>query len=324
MTVLVVGGNGQLGAACCRELRSRGEAVRATVRDRSRGADLEGVELVELDLVHHTPADAAAALTGVDAVVLSANAVAPRAGDDVGAFAEGLSRFVDAAASHGVRRAVLPSVPMPPGPPTAAVVRAKQALELQLTRSPLQGRLLRLPPFMEAWFALVGSSLPLRGEAHATIDRPSPFLQRFRAATGTLVEDRGVMLVPGSPRHRHAFLSVADAARAVAEAAVRERVTAAPIEVAGPEVLSWQDVAALFADVLGRRVRVLSTPGLVYRGMAVALRPVAAVPALTMELNAYIAGVESPWTDVGGGLVDPATMHTAEAFLRAKAALPAA
>jgi hypothetical protein len=43
-----------------------------------------------------------------------------------------------------------------------------------------------------------------------------------------------------------------------------------------------------------------------------------------MELNAYIAGVESPWTDVGGGLVDPATMHTAEAFMRAKAALPAA
>ena len=39
--------------------------------------------------------------------------------------------------------------------------------------------------------------LPLRGEPNATIGRPSPFLRQFRRATGSLVEQRGLMLVPG-------------------------------------------------------------------------------------------------------------------------------
>ena len=325
MTVLVVGGNGQLGAACCHELRARGVDVRATVRDRTSATDLEedGVELAELDLVDHSPSATQAALDGVEAVVLNANPVAPRKGDDVGAFADGLRRFVDEAAHHGVRRAVLPSIPMPERGSPAGVVRAKQDLEQQITESGMEGRLIRLPPFMEAWFALVGSSLPLRGEAHATIARPSPFLRSFRRATSTLVEDRGLMLVPGDPRHRHAFISTVDAARACAEAAVRTDLPATPIEVAGPEVLSWQDVAAVFSEVLGRRVQVLSTPGAVYRAVAAGLRPLAAVPSQTMALNAYMASVESAWSTVGGGLVDPASMRTAESFLRTKASLPA-
>src|SRR3954453_6454637 len=98
MTVLVVGGNGQLGAACCVELRSRGLEARATVRDRARGRELavSGVELVELDLLHRSRDEAEAALHGVEAVVLSANPVAPRPGDDVSAFGDALSAFVDA------------------------------------------------------------------------------------------------------------------------------------------------------------------------------------------------------------------------------------
>jgi hypothetical protein len=39
---------------------------------------------------------------------------------------------------------------------------AKRELESIVTRGDLQGWVLRLPPFMESWFALVGSSLPLR------------------------------------------------------------------------------------------------------------------------------------------------------------------
>ena len=63
-------------------------------------------------------------------------------------------------------------------------MRAKRHLEEQLSRGSAESWILRLPPFMEAWFALVGSSLPLRGEPNATLGRPSPFLRRFRALTG--------------------------------------------------------------------------------------------------------------------------------------------
>jgi hypothetical protein len=41
-----------------------------------------------------------------------------------------------------------------------------------------------------------------------------------------------------------------------------------------------------------------------------------------MALNRYLAVGESAWTNAGGGLVDPASMTTVEAFLRGKASLP--
>jgi uncharacterized protein YbjT (DUF2867 family) len=175
---------------------------------------------------------------------------------------------------------------------------------------------------MEVWLALVGSSVPLRGEQHATIGRPSPFLRRFRDGTGRLVEDRGLMLVPGPATHRHAFLAVTDAARACVEAALRPEAAPGPVDVAGPEVLSWRGVAAVYADVLGRRVRVVTTPAAVFAIAARVLAPLADVPARTMALNRYLAASETPWSNAGGGLVEPATMTRVESFLRAKAALP--
>ena len=150
----------------------------------------------------------------------------------------------------------------------------------------MQAWVLRLPPFVESWSALVGSSLPLRGEAHATIGRPSPFLRRFRSMTGCLVEDRGVMLVPGPARHRHAFISVRDVARACAEAALTDRpAPPRPLQVAGSEVLSWADVAGLYGEVLGRRVCVMTTPAPAYAVAARMLSPVAPGLWRTMALN---------------------------------------
>jgi uncharacterized protein YbjT (DUF2867 family) len=322
MVAMVVGGNGQLGSWCAEELLAHGRDVRVTVRDPARAGRLggRGAEVVLLDVTN--AAQRRAALQDVDVVVLSANAVAARAGDDPDAFDRGLSALVDEAMAAGVDRIVLPSVPVGEQDQQVPTMRAKRGLEAQLSRGPAAGWILRLPPFMEAWFALVGSSLPLRGEPNATLGRPSPFLRRFRALTGTLVEDHGVMLVAGPPTNRHAFLSVRDAARACAAAAVAEGpAPTEPLEVGGPQVLSWREVADLYAEVLARPVRVLTTPAPVYAAAARLLAPIAPVPSRTMALSFFMAGVESPYSVPGGGLLDPATMLTAEAFLRAKAAL---
>ena len=129
------------------------------------------------------------------------------------------------------------------------------------------------------------------------------------------------MLVPGPPTHRHAFISVHDAARACVAAAVSDGPSPdAPLEVGGPEILSWRQVADLFAEVLGRRVRVMTTPAAVYAVAARLLAPVAPVPSRVMALNSYMASTESPYGG-GGGLTDPVTMVTAEVFLRQKAAM---
>lgn len=321
MTVLVVGGNGQLGAACCAALAAGGVPVRATVRDRARGGRLpSAVQLVEVDLVAE-PTRRRAALEAVDTVILSANAAAPRQGDRPDALDTALVSLVDEAPAAGVRRIVLPSLPVTDVDGRVPLVRAKRELERRLEEADVDSWVLRLPPFMEVWLALVGSSLPLRGEPHASIGRPSPFLRRFRGFSGSLVEDRGRMLVPGPPTSRHAFISVADAARACVEATQRADSSPGPLEVAGPEVLSWREVADTFSRVLGRPVKVTPTPGAVYAVASVVLRPFGGAPSRTMALNRYAASHETAWLTAGGGLVDPRSMTTVEELLRAKLAL---
>lgn len=323
MVVMVVGGNGQLGAACCAELRHRHADVRASVRDARRGQRLaeSGVDVVELDLTAGSDARRRA-LEGSECLILSANAVAPRAGDSPQAVDRAMLDLVGDAEAIGVRRLVLPSIPVTRVDDRVPFARSRRGLERRVADSPLESWVLRLPPFMETWLALVGSSLPLRGEPYATIGRPSPFLRRFRAGTSRLVEDRGVMLVPGGARQRHAFIAVGDAARACVEAALRPEGATEAVHVAGPQVLTWTEVAEAFGRVLGRRVRVLATPEAVFAGAARLLAPVAEVPARTMALNRFMAAGETPWTDAGGGLVEPASMTTVEQLLRAKASLP--
>ena len=321
MTVLVVGGNGQLGAACCAELVARGIPVRATVRDPARAARLPSdVDVLQLDL-SAGPERRREALVGVDTLVLTANSAAPRRGDRAETVEEAMAALVDEAAAVGVRRIVLPSLPVTTVDDRVPFVRARRELERRLAGAPVDAWVLRLPPLMEMWLALVGSSLTLRGEPHATVGRPSPFLRRFRSVTGSLVEDRGRMLVPGPASARHAFIAVGDAARACVEAAQRADEAPEPLEVAGPEVLSWRDVADIFERVLGRTVRISTTPAAVYAVASVLLRPVGAAPSRTMALNRYAAVHETAWTTAGGGLVEPASMTRVEELLRAKLAL---
>jgi len=322
--VLVVGANGQLGARCCGKLMSSGHTVRAVVRTSQRGERVAsmGAEVVLGDL--RAPDGLRDHLAGVDAVVITANPVVPRTGDDPAAVEAGLIRLLDGAATSGVRRVVLASLPDPGVPNPPPMVVARRRLEQHVLERVPESVIPRFPPFMEVWIALVGSSIPLRGEKFATLGRPSPFLRLYRKGTATVVEDRGLMLVPGSPDIRNAFIAIDDVAdvcvRAVEDpAALGGRI----VDVAGPEVLTWRDVAATYQQVLGRPVRILSTPAPVYAAAAAALRPFATVASNTMALNHFIATTETNWPNAGGGILDPREMTTLREFLTAKAALPA-
>ena len=322
MRVLVVGANGQLGSRSCSALLAAGHEVRGTVRSFDRGAALAdaGVEVVEADLARQDGWPKA--LESVDAVLLTANAVAPRSGDSPAEVDAGCRRLVDASARAGVRRFVLVSVPETAVDDKVPAMRERRGLEQHVINSGLPFSILRFPPFMECWLALVGSSLPLRGEPNATIGRPSPFLRQFRRGTGTLVDRRGVMLVSGPASHEHAFISVNDVAEACASAVDAPEALDKVVEVGGPEVLTWADVAEVFGRVLGRRIRIVSTPGAVFAALSMVAAPVAKVPSATFALNRYVASSRTPWPPGGAGLVDPAGMLTVEDFLAAKADLP--
>lgn len=321
--ILVVGATGQVGSLVVRRLRADGAPVRALVRDPATAGDLAatGAELVVADLAHPETLDAA--LRGVDAVVATANAIAPiRKGDSAQVLDAGYAELVRRAAEAGVRRFVLASVPETPLDDRVPLAAAKRRTELLLRDSGLSWLSLRMPPFSEVWLALVGSELPLRGEERATLGRAYPTMQRFRRLTGRTVERRGVMVVPGPATARQAFLSVHDAAAGLA-AATRPGTGEGPVDLGGPEVLTWTDVAGIYERVLGRRVRVLSQPAGVFAVLQRLFTPVAPGLAGVMGLNRLIATSESAWdtTDTARRLgLD--TRRTVEQILREKAALP--
>jgi uncharacterized protein YbjT (DUF2867 family) len=321
--ILVVGATGQLGSLIVCELGRQGRPVRAMVRPPDAGRDLAeaGAELVPADLLRPETLDDA--LRGARAVIATANVVAPiHRGDSHGALARGYEELVARARAAGVERFVFASVPDTPLDAVVPMIRAKRRVEELLAASGMSYVAVRMPPFTEIWLALVGSSIPLRGESRTTLTRPYGFLRRFRRVTGRTVEDRGVMVLPGPASTRNAFISVHDAAR-VMVAAVDATELTGPLDVGGPEVLTWTDVARIFGEVLGRPVRIRTTPVGVFTAGQRLLARVAPSASNVMGLNRLLATSETPWdtTEVARRLgVHPLT--TVEQVLREKAALP--
>jgi uncharacterized protein YbjT (DUF2867 family) len=323
IVILVVGATGQVGSLVVRRLRADGAAVRAMVRNPASAADLAatGAELTVGDL--RRPETLDAALEGVTAVVATANATAPvHRGDTAAAVENGYAELVTSAERAGVSRFVLASVPETDLDETVPVARTKRRTEELLAASGLSWLSLRMPPFSEVWLALVGSELPLRGEERTTLGRAYPTLRRFRRVTGRTVERHGLMLVPGPASARQAFLSVHDAAAGLA-AAVRPETGTGPVDLGGPEALSWTDVARIYERVLDRRVQVVSQPAAIYAVLSRVLRPVAPSLAGVMGLNRLLATSQSDrdTTDAARRL-GLGTLRTVEQILREKAALP--
>jgi uncharacterized protein YbjT (DUF2867 family) len=222
-----------------------------------------------------------------------------------------------------VERFVHASIPESRLDEDVPMVRAKRTVERLLAESGISYATVRMPPFTEVWLALVGSELPLRGEPRATVARAYPFLRSLRHLIGRTVDRHGVMVVPGPASTRNAFLSVHDAAR-VMVALVDATDLPGVVDVGGPEVLSWTDVARIFTGVLGRPVRVQATPVAVFTAGQRALARVAPSASAVLGLNRVLGTAETPWntSEVARRLgVHP--LRTVEQVLREKAALPA-
>jgi uncharacterized protein YbjT (DUF2867 family) len=322
--ILVVGATGQLGSLVVRRLREDGRPVRAMVRAPDPGQDLAatGAELVVADLRRTETLDAA--LAGVQAVVATANVVAPtHPGDTSAALDAGYRALVARARDHGVRRFVLASVPATPLDDAVAIPRGKREVERLLAESGMSFLSLRMPPFTELWLAIVGSSLTVRGEHRPTLARSYAFLRAFRRLTGGTIDRHGVMLVPGPASARNAFLSVHDAARLMAAAAQDDAVSGC-VDVGGPEILSWHDVATIYGDVLGRRVRAVGTPAALFAGAQRLLAPVAPSASDILGLERLMAATETAWdTHQVADRLGVTHLRTVRDVLQEKAALPA-
>jgi uncharacterized protein YbjT (DUF2867 family) len=320
---LVVGATGQVGSEVVRQLSERGEHVRAFVRADSRTGPIEGlanVELVVGDLFD--PASVERAVEGCEHVIATANGIAPRRRRDHGRVErQAYPPLIGAARDAGVSRFVFLSSAVP-GHDELPMQRDKRIVEAHLCASGMEYAIVRPGAFMDGWLALVGSSIPLRGEPAATLRRDFWFMRTFRRVTERLVEGRGTMMVNGGPDLRTSFISVRDVARILIACTTHERARNAIIEVGGPEALSWREVADIYGQILDREVRVQTSPAGVLRVVSKLLAPFSPAAASLLALNVALADADmvlpsEPAEELGVGPLD-----RVEIFLKAKAALP--
>lgn len=282
--ILVVGATGQLGNAVVERLVGEGQDVRAFVRETSDDEHLRvlGVELATGDL--RAANSLQAALHGSQSVIATASVVFPRGAYD---FAldegRGYENLIEEAARAGVERLVFVSneartynrIP---------TIRYKREIEQKLRRSAVPYTIVRSAPFMDDYFALIGSDIPLRGARAATLRRSFWFSKHFVNLTGSLIEKFGIAMVPGDPQIRHSFIALDDVAQFLIGACTAPELRNCQISIGGPQALSWSEVAALYERLLGRPVRALHSSPTLNALSSLALRPLSPAAANQMAL----------------------------------------
>lgn len=243
---LVIGGTGQLGGRVARTLVARGIPVRALVRQGSDAARLRsiGVEVVAGDMLDPRSLDRA--MDGVAAVATTAiGYMRRRKGDSLESVDDrGNRNLVDAARRAKLDRFVFTSIL---GADRASYVphfHQKQVIEDYLESSGV--------PFV----ALRPGSLIAVG--------PGGDFWAKDLRSGRITSF-------GAPDARWSYVDMDDVARCAALATTEPRAIGRRVDVAWDRAVSTRELAAVFAQLLGRPIKVRSLPWvLLSRGMAIA------------------------------------------------------
>jgi len=244
--LLLTGATGTIGRPLLQALTAGGTPVRCLVRDPRRlGAERVRVQIALGDLADHL--SFRHALRGVDTVVHLASPIRDQPNGSIEELAGVATwRLVRAAERAGVRRFVFFSALGASTRSSARLMRAKAIAERAVVESELEHTI-----FAPGWAYGAGD----------------PFLR--------LVDHLSVlpvMPITGSGRACFAPIWAQDVAQCVMAAlpgSSHESIAAnARFELAGPEVLSYEQILRLALGALGRRRRIFHVPiGLVRRGL---------------------------------------------------------
>jgi uncharacterized protein YbjT (DUF2867 family) len=293
--ILVVGATGQLGTAVVRRLAAAGRPVRAFVRSSSRHEHLRvpGVELAYGDL--RDAASVGAACHGAHVVIATANAVVPEGRSSFEAVeGQGYAHLIAACERERIGQFIFVSIPQTAHDAAVPAFRYKRLNEQRLQSSALSYTVLRPSLFMDDWFAFIGDASVARGALAATIERRYWFLRVFINAVGGLIHRHGIALLPGSRRVRHAFVTLDDVAGFIIASIGRDDMRRAIFEIGGPQVLSWDEVIALYSRLLGKPIRAISVPKSAYRVLCLLLAPFSEAASGIMGLN-WLVGYDTPY-----------------------------
>lgn len=247
LRVLVVGASGALGRPTIRELLARGVAVRGLCRHPLAAADLAaaGAEIVAGDLTDRASIERA--LSGVSRVLAAAHGLLGRgrwrseAVDDAGHRA-----LIDAARAAGVERFVYTSALLAAPDQPIDFGRTKHAIEQVLAAS---------------------------GMAHAVL-RPTAFMEHHvHAFNGLNLLTKGKAQLVGPGTKKRNFVAASDVAQFAVRALLDEPLPFTRLEIGGHDHASNLEVAALYARLAGKPLKVSHLPAAVAGAMSVLARP---------------------------------------------------
>lgn len=216
--VLLTGATGTTAALVAAQLRQKGVAVRALVRDAKKAESLaaKGVELAIGDF--ETPASLEAALQGITSVFL----VTPPHPDASGM----VDRFLAVATRGGSRPRIV----------RLSAIKGSDQGPTDNTRT--HGRADR---------AVQDSGLPY------VILRPNYFMQNLFGSADSILSQG--MLFQGTGDGRIGFIDVRDIADVATTVLVDTQWDRGIFELTGPASISYGDVARLLSEALGREVK---------------------------------------------------------------------
>jgi NADH dehydrogenase len=257
--ILVTGGTGFVGPKVVHALRAEGRDVRCLVRD-PRSADTLrawGCEVVKGDVTE--AATLKTAVAGCDAVVHLVAIIAGRRAEFERVMTQGTQKLVAAAKEAGVRRFVLMSA-LGVGPETKDLTpyyHSKWEMERAVQQSGLEHVIFR-PSFV---FGRDGGVLPI-------------FVRQVRWSPVTpVIGDGEARLQP---------IWVEDVAAYFAKAIDLPEAADRTFELGGPDTVTWNELYARLAKVLGKRRFRVNVPSAVIRPGA-ALAELLPKPPITRD-----------------------------------------
>jgi uncharacterized protein YbjT (DUF2867 family) len=234
--VFITGGTGFIGPKVVHAIRARGHEVRALVRERSRGRQLEswGVELAEGDVTDLE--SIRRAVSGCEVVVHLVAIIQGRPEDFQRIMVGGIENVVQAAREAGVQRFVLMSA-LGTTEATKDLVPyygAKWQMEQIVKASGIEHVIFR-PSFV---FGRDGGVLPL-------------FMRLAKAPVTPII---------GAGTQRIQPIWVEDVAEFFAKAVDEPAAANRTFEVGGPDTVDWNELYARIKHVLGKRRPTIHLP----------------------------------------------------------------